>query len=163
MNAGFIGLKKMFPAALLMMVVAASAQNTTAKNKTERLQLAVEMERSMRTDLLDKWYPQSVDSLYGGFITTFTYKFEPTGEQDKMIVTQARHVWSNALASRLYPGIDHYKSSAAQGFSFLKNKMWDKTHGGFYTLVDRKGNVKDSDAKTTYGNAFGMYAYAAWY
>jgi hypothetical protein len=35
-----------------------------------------------------------------------------------MIVTQARHVWSNALASRLYPGVDHYKKSAAQGFIF---------------------------------------------
>lgn len=41
--------------------------------------------------------------------------------------------------------------------------MWDKINGGFYTLVDRKGNIKDSIAKTTYGNAFGIYASAAWY
>jgi len=146
-----------------MTALAASAQKKSAKNKSERLQLANEIEQSMRTELLDKWYPQSVDSLYGGFITTFTYKFEPTGTQDKMIVTQARHVWSNALASRLYPGVDHYKKSAAEGFAFLKNKMWDKTNGGFYTLVDRNGNVKDSAGKTAYGNAFGLYASAAWY
>jgi mannobiose 2-epimerase len=30
-------------------------------------------------------------------------------------------------------------------------------------LVDRKGNVKDSEGKTAYGNAFGIYASAAWY
>ena len=161
MNLPFLFVKRILPLVLSVMVMIASAQNTATK--TERLQLAAEIEKSMRTELLDIWYPKSMDSLYGGFITTFTYKFEPTGEQDKMIVTQARHVWSNALASRLYPGIAYYKKCAAQGFSFLKDKMWDKTNGGFYTLVDRKGNVKDSDAKTTYGNAFGIYASAAWY
>jgi N-acyl-D-glucosamine 2-epimerase len=35
--------------------------------------------------------------------------------------------------------------------------MWDKTYGGFYTMVDRKGNVIDS-TKNAYGNAFGIYA-----
>jgi mannobiose 2-epimerase len=39
--------------------------------------------------------------------------------------------------------------------------MWDKTYGGFYTMVDRKGNVIDS-TKNAYGNAFGIYALAAY-
>jgi len=129
----------------------------------ERLQIAAEMEKSIRTELLNKWYPQSIDSLYGGFLSTFTYNFLPTGPQDKMIVTQARHVWSNAIASRLYPGVVYYKECAKHGFAFLQNTMWDKTNGGFFTLVDRKGNVKDSTGKMTYGNAFGIYASAAWY
>jgi len=156
-------IRKIFTAILLMTVVTVSAQNKTAKNNAERLKLADEIDHSIRTELLNKWYPQSVDSLYGGFLTTFTYNFLPTGPQDKMIVTQARHVWSNALASRLYPDVDHYKKCAAHGFSFLKDKMWDKTNGGFYTLVDREGNVKDGEGKTAYGNAFGIYALAAWY
>ena len=149
----------------LLVVSVVQAQNTTSKKQfhEERIQLADEMEKSIRNELLNKWYPQSVDSLYGGFLSTFTYDFKPTGPQDKMIVTQARHVWSNALASRLYPQVDYYKKCAAQGFVFLKNKMWDKQHGGFYTLVDRKGNLKDSSTKTAYGNAFGIYASAAWY
>ncbi len=146
---------------LLITVVNAHAQNikVSKKNKAERLQLAEEIDKSIRTELLNKWYPYCADSLYGGFLTTFTYNFLPTGEQDKMIVTQARHVWSTALASRLYPGVDYYKKCAAQGFSFLKNTMWDKTNGGFYTLVDRKGNVKDSTGKTAYGNAFGTLCF----
>ena len=81
--------------------------------------MADEMEKSIRNELLNKWYPQSVDSLYGGFLSTFTYDFKPTGPQDKMIVTQARHVWSNALASRLYPQVDYYKKCAAQGFVLI--------------------------------------------
>jgi hypothetical protein len=44
--------KKAFPVVLLMTVIAASAQNTTAKNKTERLQLAAEIDKSIRTELL---------------------------------------------------------------------------------------------------------------
>ncbi|HEY6506061.1 MAG TPA: AGE family epimerase/isomerase [Chitinophagaceae bacterium] len=151
---------------LLLFAFAASAQKKPAGKKetvNERLQIAAEMDKSIRTELLNKWYPHSVDSLYGGFLSTFTYNFQLTGPQDKMIVTQARHVWSNAIASRLYPEIIHYKQCAAHGFSFLQNVMWDKINGGFFTLVDRKGNLKDSTGKTAYGNAFGIYASAAWY
>src|SRR5688572_13149022 len=78
------------------------AQTKTA-NREERLKIAGEMERSIKTELLNKWYPQSLDSLYGGFITTFTYDFKPTGPQDKFIVSQARHTWSTAKAAELYP------------------------------------------------------------
>jgi len=141
-----------------------AAQHPTSKSlQIEKQQIATEIEKSIRTELLNRWYPQNTDSLYGGFITTFTYDFKPTGEQDKMIVTQARHVWSNSVASILYPDVAHYKQDARQGFEFLQNVMWDKVHGGFFTLVDRRGNVKDSSEKTAYGNAFGIYASATWY
>jgi mannobiose 2-epimerase len=129
----------------------------------ERQRIAAEMEKSIKTEMLNKWYPQSVDKEYGGFLSTFTYDFQPTGPQDKMIVTQARHVWSNSKASLLYPNIQHYKSSAAHGFKFLREVMWDKTYGGFYQLVTRQGNVKGDSDKTAYGNAFGIYALAAYY
>ena len=165
MNSFFQHIKKILPAILSLLTISSVAQKTIADKKINplRLQIANEIDLSIRTELLNKWYPQSVDSLYGGFLTTFTYNFLPEGPQDKMIVTQARHVWSNAIAARLYPSVDYYKKCAAQGFSFLQNKMWDKINGGFFTLVDRKGNVKDSSGKTAYGNAFGIYASAAWY
>jgi cellobiose epimerase len=159
-------MKNISLAILLLLVVAASAQKQPSGKKdttNERWKMAAEMDKSIRTELLNKWYPRSVDSLYGGFLSTFTYDFQPTGLQDKMIVTQARHVWSNAIASGLYPNIAYYKQCAAHGFAFLQNVMWDKINGGFFTLVDRKGNVKDSTGKITYGNAFGIYASAAWY
>jgi cellobiose epimerase len=159
-------MKNISLAILLLIVVTASAQKQTSGKKdttNERWRMAAEMDKSIRTELLNKWYPRSVDSLYGGFLSTFTYDFQPTGSQDKMIVTQARHVWSNAIASGLYPDVAYYKQCAAHGFAFLQNVMWDKINGGFYTLVDRKGNVKDSTGKMTYGNAFGIYASAAWF
>ncbi|HET6993397.1 MAG TPA: AGE family epimerase/isomerase [Chitinophagaceae bacterium] len=152
--------------ASLLFITSISAAQPAGKNNTSlklRLQLADAMDRSIRTELLNCWYPKNTDSLYGGFLSTFTYDFQPTGPQDKMIVTQARHVWSNAIASGLYPSVTYYKECARQGFAFLQDVMWDKIHGGFFTLVDRKGNLKDSTEKTTYGNAFGIYASATWF
>ena len=131
----------------------------------ERTRIAAEMERSLKKELLDCWYPKCIDTAMGGFLSSFTYDFKPTGTQDKMIVTQARHTWTNAKASQLYPDVEYYKTGAHHGFQFLKNVMWDKTSGGFYTLVDRQGNVKErTDApKEAYGNAFAIYALSAYY
>ncbi|HMI66669.1 MAG TPA: AGE family epimerase/isomerase, partial [Cyclobacteriaceae bacterium] len=149
---------------VLMVIVGVVLQNCKNETESKRLQIAGEMEKVLKSELLDKWYPQSVDTVYGGFLSTFTYDFKPTGDQDKMIVTQARHTWTNAKASLRYPEIDQYKSNARHGFDFLKNVMWDKANGGFFQLVDRKGNVKGNDSsKTAYGNAFGIYALAAYY
>ena len=132
--------------------------------QTEREKIAKEMEHSRKKELLDKWYPQSVDSADGGFITAYTYDFKPTGPQDKMIVTQARHVWTNSKAALHYPSNTYHLAAARHGFHFLRDRMWDKTHGGFHQLVDKKGNVKGNDTvKTAYGNAFGIYALAAYY
>lgn len=147
---------------LLCLLFTFSAKAQTISNK-ERRQIADEIERSIKTELLNKWYPHSVDSLNGGFLTTFTFDFKPTGPQEKMIVTQARHVWSNSRAAELYPAVKYYKQSAAQGFAFLKNKMWDNVNGGFFTLVERDGKVKNDSNKIAYGNAFGIYACAAYY
>jgi mannobiose 2-epimerase len=132
---------------------------------TERLRIAAEMERSITTELLNKWYPQSLDTAYGGFLSTFTYDFKPSGPQDKFIVTQARHTWSTARAAELYPQNSYYIKCAKQGYNFLRDVMWDKTFGGFYSLVDRQGNVKNNGpaAKDAYGNAFAIYGLAAYY
>ncbi|UFH53877.1 AGE family epimerase/isomerase [Spirosoma sp. KNUC1025] len=133
------------------------------KTPGDRMRIAAEMEKSIRTEMLNKWYPQAVDKEFGGFLSTFTYDFTPTGPQDKMIVTQARHTWTTAKAAERYPTVTYYKDNARHGFLFLRDVMWDKQYGGFYNLVDRKGNVKGGDMKQAYGNAFGLYALSAYY
>jgi len=145
---------------IIIFLLLAITTNTFAQTK-ERLQTANEMENSIQHEMLNKWYPQCMDTLYGGFLTTYTYDFKPTGDQNKFIVTQARHTWSTAKAATRYPDVAYYKTCAAKGYKFLHDVMWDKTYGGFYTMVDRKGNVIDS-TKNAYGNAFGIYAVAAY-
>lgn len=121
------------------------------------------MENSLKNELLNKWYPQSMDTVWGGFFSTFTYDFSRTGPQNKMIVSQARHTWTNSKASQMYPGVAYYKTGARHGFRFLNDVMWDKKMGGFFTLVDRQGRIVNDESKTSYGNAFGIYAISAYY
>jgi mannobiose 2-epimerase len=137
----------------------ARSQTTTA----ERTRIAAEMEKSVRTEMLNVWYPKAVDTEFGGFLSAFTFDFKPTGTQDKMIVTQARHVWTTAKAAERYPDVGYYKDNSRHGFQFLRDRMWDKEYGGFYTLVDRKGTLKGVGNKEAYGNAFGLYALSAYY
>src|SRR5689334_12980086 len=124
--------------------------------KAERRQIAAAMERSIQTELLNKWYPQCMDTAYGGFISTYTFDFKPTGAQDKFIVTQARHTWTTAKASERYPNISYYLKCSENGFHFLRDVMWDKIDGGFYNLVTREGKDKSNpqSPKEAYGNAF---------
>src|SRR5215470_3109824 len=103
--------------------------------KGERLQSANEIENSMKREMLNKWYPQNMDTLYGGFLTELTYDFKPTSHQDKFIVTQARHTWATSKAAMRYPQVAYYKTLAQNGYKFLYDVMWDKTYGGFYTMV----------------------------
>lgn len=147
---------------LFLLVMLAACRSSEINQ--ERLQLADEIEHSIQTELLNKWYPQAMDTVHGGYLSTFTSDFKPTGDQHKMIVSQSRHVWTTAKAAMAYPETDYYLKASAHGVDFLKDVMWDKTYGGFYQLVDRQGNVlPDANAeKTAYGNAFGIYGLAAY-
>ena len=158
-------MKKILPLAVLLHLSHVLSAQTSTAARTERLQLAKEMDRSIRTELMNKWYPQCVDSLYGGFISTYTYDFKPTGDQNKFIVTQARHVWSTAKAAELYPDSTYYIRCSLHGFRFLRDVMWDKEYGGFFNLVSRQGkNISNPEVpKDAYGNAFAMYALSACY
>jgi cellobiose epimerase len=114
--------------------------------------------------MLRRWYPASFDTVYGGFLTSFTHDFKPTDDQRKMIVTQARHTWTNAREADRYPDAQPYEAGAKRGFEFLRDAMWDNEMGGFYTLVSREGNpINIEEGKTAYGNAFAIYALAAYY
>ena len=129
--------------------------------------LAAEIRRSLRSELLAPWYPRAVDREAGGFLSQFDFEWKPTGNQDKMIVTQARHVWTTARASQFLPDDSMLLPASAHGFRFLRDRMWDRQHGGFFWLVTRDGTPKpEADGrliKQAYGQAFGIYGLAAYY
>lgn len=133
--------------------------------ETEDQKLLAEMKQSLQSELLDIWYPITIDTVYGGFLSDFTVDWWPEGPQNKMIVTQTRHVWTASHAALFYQD-DRFHKIADHGFHFLKTKMWDKINGGFYTLLNRKGDLIGEGywkGKTAYGNAFAIYALAAYY
>jgi mannobiose 2-epimerase len=137
------------------------------RSREARATLAVNIRRSLHDDVLRVWYPRAVDVDSGGFLTQFDWRFEPTGDQEKMIVTQSRHVWTTARAAQFFPGDTVFLPAAAHGFLFLRDKMWDREKGGFYWLVTRGGTAKEDApgriVKQAYGTAFGIYALAGYY
>ncbi len=95
-----------------------------------------ELSDALNKGILDVWYPRTIDSIYGGFLSDFDYKWDMKGPQNKMIVTQSRHVWTCSSVAGFYPAKkDYFLKMASHGVRFLKDKMWDQKHGGFFNLV----------------------------
>lgn len=122
----------------------------------------------LQEGILKKWYPLVIDRECGGYFTNVSSDWKLAPEQEKMIVAQARHVWTTSRASIFYPDESaRYKEYARHGFLFLRDVMWDRQFGGFFQIRSRQGGPSDArgwrDEKRTYGNAFGVYALAALY
>jgi mannobiose 2-epimerase len=127
--------------------------------------IAAEMRQTLDAELA-AWYPRSVDTLRGGFYSDMDYQWTVKGPQEKMIVTQARHVWTAAHAARFYNKDTCFRNIAARGVLFLRSTMWDADGGGFFDLVTRGGEPVLEDGriiKKAYGNAFAIYALSGYY
>jgi len=127
-----------------------------------------EIESVLQKQIFETWYPLVLDEVNGGYLSDFDYQWNQKGAQNKMIVTQARHVWTASKGAEFYPTNDIYRKVADHGFPFLRDVMWDETHGGFYNLVTQAGQpINDGTAgrilKFAYGNAFAIYGLAAYY
>ncbi|MBT8185522.1 MAG: AGE family epimerase/isomerase, partial [Eudoraea sp.] len=140
-------MKKLTSFLLISMTIAGVAQSDK--------KIISEFENAISENLLKKWYPLAVDHKFGGFYSDITRDFSIGERQNKMIVSQARHIWTTAKASEMYVDNKDFKEYARHGFEFLRDHMWDSIHGGFYNLVSRSGvPIPDKDEpKTAYGNA----------
>lgn len=150
--------------AAALLIVATAPPSSAAQDVNA---LADEVETALRDGLLDVWYPRVMDEEHGGYLSTFDYRWQPQGDQDKFIVTQARHLWMTSKAADFYPDQkEHYLAMAALGATLLSDVMWDGEHGGFFDLVTRDGRVKtESDGrivKRAYGQSFAIYGLAAY-
>jgi len=158
--------KRSYLILLLVLIVASWSCSVSEPDTQSAGTVADEIESVLRKDVTELWYPRTIDSVYGGFLSDFDFQWKPEGTQNKMIVSQARHVWTCSKLAELDPN-GPYAGYAAHGFQFLKQFMWDQEHGGFHSLVTREGELI-SDAqwagyKTAYGNTFGIYGLAAYY
>lgn len=115
-------------------------------------------------ELVQVWYPKTIDTVHGGFWSDFDYQWKKEGKQNKMLVSQARHIWTAATLAEFYKD-EHYEKIAAHGYQFLKDRMWDTIHGGFHTLLGIDGTSLKllSTNKSAYGNAFAIYGLATYY
>jgi len=108
-------------------------------------------------DILTDWYPRIIDE-QGGFTTNLDYQWKPGDDTTKMIVTQARGVWTAARGFE-YNTNSVLLEAAEHGYNYLIQEMWDPLHGGFlqYNIDAHPDSMR---TKMAYGTAFGIYALA---
>lgn len=140
-----------------------SCKQQPKEKRDSKKDLLTQLEASLDT-LSNVWYPRTIDSTNGGFWSDFDYKWDKVGTQNKMLVSQARHVWT-ASTLALYYNDQNYERIAKHGFEFLKDEMWDEQNGGFHTLLGIDGNSLQvlSTGKSAYGNSFAIYGLATYY
>jgi mannobiose 2-epimerase len=96
------------------------------------------------------------DEVNGGFLTHFDKDGKDTGEDEKSLIAQTRCIYTIASAHRAGYGDGKLAALAKHGVDFLIDKMWDQQHGGFFWMMNRKGEVK-IDRKIIYGHSFAIY------
>lgn len=145
----------------------ASKETAPKERTTERLAIADEMELVLTTGMMDYWYPRCVDKEFGGYLSNFDKDWNQMESQPKFIVTQARHTWASAQMALMYPENPLYMQVSEHGYKFLRDFMWDKEYGGYYTTTNRQGECIEDErfeqTKTAYGNAFAIYGLAAYF
>ncbi len=110
-------------------------------------------------DLMQNFYPRIVDTVHGGYWTNFENDWTLSKDQDKMLVTQARGLWTASRAAEEFPDKKVYRMAADHGFAFLTKHMWDEKNGGFVQYYFTDSSVKtDPSFKLIYGNSFALYA-----
>jgi mannobiose 2-epimerase len=154
---------------ILIVTAAVISMTTTAAASQAELEQLSQIRRELRSALdseFRRWYPLAVDSAQGGFFSDLDFRWVREGPQHKMVVTQARHVWSAANAALFYESDNTFRDIALHGVRFLADVMWDKEYGGFYWLADRSGRPIPEEGKIVkraYGNAFAIYGLAAYH
>ena len=126
----------------------------------QRRSLADRLEHALHA-VLDAWFPRSIDSEHGGFLTDFDFKWRPRGSHDKGIEFQGRTTWLLAHVAMAYPEQPRYREMADHGFRFLRDVMWDEEHGGWFRLVDREGHAGEAGTKHGHGMSYALAACAA--
>jgi mannobiose 2-epimerase len=124
--------------------------------KDELIKYRTEAFNHLTTELLPFWTARMKDEVNGGFITHFDIKGNDSGEDEKSLIAQTRCIYTLSSAHRAGYGNGKLAELARHGVDFMIDKMWDNIHGGFFWMMDRKGNVK-IDQKIIYGQSFAIY------
>lgn len=119
--------------------------------------LLEEVQHHLNNELLPFWLTHGVDEEHGGYLTYLDRDGNPTGEDVKTLLCQARMIYTYSSAHRAGYGGGACLPIARQGVDFVLAHFWDDAHGGWYWTAERDGAPLNT-SKLTYGHAFMIYA-----
>jgi len=117
--------------------------------------------KELKDNILRYWMTRAVDDRNGGFIGRIGDDRKPDYEAAKSLVLNTRILWTFSAAYRVF-GDGRYLAVAERAYEYVTDKFADRKHGGFFWMVDARGNPAD-DRKQVYGQAFAIYALAEYY
>jgi cellobiose epimerase len=130
------------------------------------LKLAAEMYATLDRDILDVWFPRSLDTDHGGFRSNFSREWKPYGKESKFSVFQGRMTWISSQIVQRRPQLkQQYLPYVTHGVDYLTGTLWDKERGGFYLGLSESGEITPfyTDGKQLYGMSFVVYGLASAY
>lgn len=156
---------------LLLILLLAAGCNNPVHNKQSGIQaemsaLACDLENSLFEYITGPWYPACIDTVHGGYISSFDHDWKMSeGDQSKALVQQARHLWTTAYLFDRYPQNDEFLGYAEHGFNFIRDHFQDEAYGGLYYACSRDGSVDSTtlDGKRIYGQAFAIHGLARYH
>ncbi len=130
------------------------------------LRLAETAEAMLHRDVLEKWFPRSIDTVHGGFHTSFARDWTALPDQEVFSVAQGRMTWIAAQVAMRRPELhDTYLTYARHGAEYIEDVLWDQQYGGFYWSLNETGHVSPQDEgnKQLYGMSFCLFGLASAY
>ncbi len=130
--------------------------------ESERLRLwRDQIETELTQNIIPFWQKYTVDEEYDGFHGRISNDLRVDKEADKGLILNTRILWTFSRLHATYPD-PAYRSLADRAFAYLDRYFWDPDNGGFYWMVDYRGNPTIRQKKT-YGQAFAIYALSEYY
>jgi mannobiose 2-epimerase len=112
-------------------------------------------------NILAFWLRETVDTENGGFYGEISSSMKVDQLADKGLVLNARILWTFAKAYRTF-GKEQHRDMADRAYRYLLEYFWDDQFGGFYWMVDYKGQPVERK-KQVYGQVFVIYALSEYY
>ncbi|MEJ2148819.1 MAG: AGE family epimerase/isomerase [Chloroflexota bacterium] len=114
--------------------------------------------RELREVILPFYPRHAVDRERGGFYGWVGNDGRVDKQAPRSLIQHTRLLWTFALAARVLDD-SSYRELANHAYEYLLGSFWDGEFGGFYWMLDYKGQPIETD-KLTYGQAFAIYALA---
>jgi mannobiose 2-epimerase len=102
----------------------------------------VEFRENLLHGIMQFWMDHGIDRECGGAMGWLDRKGNPISPGTKSVAQQGRLLWAFSEVYRRYPD-PLYEDAATHVRVFLRDKMRDPRHGGYYWLVDRGGALLD--------------------
>lgn len=124
--------------ALLAILVTTGCSNSKRLEDVDILNGTFWKDQALQA-IIPYWTQNTIDNDDGAFITNLDRSWNQVDRTEKYPSMISRHVFSYSVAF-LLTGEERYLKIASRAVDFLLENAWDKNYGGWFDVLDKKGN-----------------------